>query len=203
MIEYLRRLWPTKQLVTDGGSQDGLIFYSTGVKSYPTASVRNIKYGSSLQHGGRNYSYGFVDGRIAARIDHLLLISIKQLNNQPDLTTNIALVRRFKSAEHHIQNAATQPPWYTWFVHLLLDGTDGNLVVFARATDLGISHWYQDELGDLEAVPMDALSGRFCFGTIKFAKQKLWIAFSLDHVCHLLLLLKWLLILVSQDIPRT
>src|ERR1700683_992135 len=84
VIEYLRRLWPPKQLVTDGGSQDGLIFYSTGVKSYSTVSVRNIKYGSSLQHGGRNYSYGFVDGRIAARIDHLLLISIKQPNNEPD-----------------------------------------------------------------------------------------------------------------------
>jgi len=47
--------------------------------------------------------------------------------------------------------------------------------------DLGIGHWKHDVLGELEAIPMDALSGRFCFGKIKFAKQKLWITFSMDH----------------------
>jgi hypothetical protein len=29
---------------------------------------------------------------------------------------------------------------------------------------------------------MDGLSGRFCFGHIKFAKKRIWVAFSLDHV---------------------
>ena len=80
-------------------------------------TVRNLKYGSSLQHGGRNYSYGFVNGRVAARINHLLLISIKRPNNLPDLTTNIALVRQFKPAEEHIQSAATPVPWHTWSIY--------------------------------------------------------------------------------------
>ena len=61
-ISYLRRLWPEKRLVTDGGSQDGLIVTSTDVESYATTSVRNTKYGSSLTHGGKAYCYGYVDG---------------------------------------------------------------------------------------------------------------------------------------------
>jgi hypothetical protein len=56
------------------------------------------------------------------------------------------------------------------------------MLVF-RATDLGISHWHRDQLSDLEVIPMDGLSGRFCFGHIKFAKKKIWVVFSLDHVC--------------------
>jgi hypothetical protein len=57
-----------------------------------------------------------------------------------------------------------------------------SLTVIFRATDLGISHWAREKLGELEVVSMDGLSGHFCFGDIKFAKKKLWVAFSLDHV---------------------
>jgi hypothetical protein len=117
VLTYLRQIWPEKQLVTDGGSQDGLIFYSTAVKSYATASVRNLKYGSSLLHGGKAYSYGFVDGRVAARIDYLLHISIIQSDDLPPLTTDIAIVRQFESAEHHVQGAPNPPPWCTWHVY--------------------------------------------------------------------------------------
>jgi hypothetical protein len=56
------------------------------------------------------------------------------------------------------------------------------IIPFKRGVDLGIGHWKHDVLGELEAIPMDALSGHFCFGKIKFAKQKLWITFSMDHV---------------------
>lgn len=115
VIVYLRHLWPDKQLVTDGGAQQGLIFYSTAVKSYATASVRNLKYGSHLQHGGKPYSYGFVNGRVAARIDHLLRISINQPNGLPPLITTVALIRRFESAEELVSNAPARPPWYTWY----------------------------------------------------------------------------------------
>ena len=114
ILGYLRRLWPEKQLVTDGGSQDGLIVASADVKSYATASVRNIKYGSSLTHGGKAYSYGYVDGRVAARIDYLLRISVPQSQGLPLLETEIALVRRFNSADGHIEAAATPPPWDIW-----------------------------------------------------------------------------------------
>lgn len=114
ILGYLRRLWPEKQLVTDGGSQDGLIVASADVKSYATASVRNIKYGSSLTHGGKAYSYGYVDGRVAARIDYLLRISVPQSQGLPLLETEIALVCRFNSADGHIEAAATPPPWDIW-----------------------------------------------------------------------------------------
>jgi hypothetical protein len=56
------------------------------------------------------------------------------------------------------------------------------LVSFFRATDLGISHWHRNKLSEVEVIPMDGLSGRFCFGHIKFAKKRIWVAFSLDHV---------------------
>jgi hypothetical protein len=117
IILYLRRLWPDKQIITDGGAQQGLIFYSTAAKSYATASVRNLKYGSSLQHGGKAYCYGFINGRVAAQIDHLLRISIDQPNGLVPLITTVALIRRFESAEGHIRDAPTQPPWYTWYAY--------------------------------------------------------------------------------------
>ena len=113
-ISYLRHLWPEKRLVTDGGSQDGLIVTSTDVESYATTSVRNTKYGSSLTHGGKAYCYGYVDGRVAAQINYLLHISIAQSQGLPPLKTNIALVRRFNSAEAHIKAAAIPPPWDLW-----------------------------------------------------------------------------------------
>jgi hypothetical protein len=120
IIGYLRRLWPEKWLVTDGGSQDGLIVASADVKSYATASVQNTKYGSSLMHGGKAYSYGYVDGRVAARIDYLFHISIAQSQGLPPLKTDIALVRRFNSADAHIKAASKPLPWDIWCVSLLI-----------------------------------------------------------------------------------
>lgn len=117
LILYLRRLWPDKLLITDGGAQQGLVFYSNAARSYATVSVRKLKYGSSLQHGGKPYSYGFIEGRVAARIDYLLRISIDQPDGLPSLIASVALVRRFKSAENHVRNAPTEPAWYTWYVY--------------------------------------------------------------------------------------
>jgi hypothetical protein len=115
ILFYLRRIWPDKQIITDGGAQEGLIFYSTAAKSYATISVRNLRYGSSLHHGGKPYSYGFVDGRVAARIDHLFCISIDQRNGLAPLITRVALIRRFESAEAHVRDGPITPPWYTWY----------------------------------------------------------------------------------------
>lgn len=53
----------------------------------------------------------------------------------------------------------------------------------SRATDLGVSAWYADQLGDLEAVPISALSGHFVLAPIKVRNQMLWITIVYDHVC--------------------
>ena len=120
IIGYLHRLWPEKQLVTDGGSQDGLIVASADVKSYATTSVRNTKYGSSLMHGGKAYSYRYVDGRVAAQIDYLFHISITQSQGLPPLETDIALVRRFNSADAHVKAASKPLPWDIWCVSSII-----------------------------------------------------------------------------------
>ncbi|KAG0693990.1 hypothetical protein DFH29DRAFT_881020 [Suillus ampliporus] len=59
------------------------------------------------------------------------------------------------------------------YSHLWLQGL--------RATDLGVSGWYADQLGDLEAVPISALSGHFILAPIKVRNQMLWITIVYDH----------------------
>src|ERR1700720_4255986 len=127
ILFYLRRIWPDKQIVTDGGAQEGLIFYSTPVKSYVTISVRNLRYGSSLHHGGKPYSYGFVDGRVVAQIDHLFHILIDQPNGLAPFITWVALICRFESSKVHGRDGPIMPPWYTWYAVFVFPFKDSYL----------------------------------------------------------------------------
>ena len=122
ILFYLRHIWPDKQIITDGGTQEGLIFYSTASKSYATISVQNLRYGSSLHHGGKLYLYGFVDGRVAARIDHLFCILIDQQNGLAPLITRVALIQRFKatSQTHSSQSTCSRMEFWKMMPSLSL-----------------------------------------------------------------------------------
>lgn len=57
-----------------------------------------------------------------------------------------------------------------------------HILTASRATDLGVSAWYADQLDDLEVVPISALSGHFILAPLNVHDKMLWIAVVYDHV---------------------
>ncbi|KAJ7127496.1 hypothetical protein C8R46DRAFT_53144 [Mycena filopes] len=159
LLLYARSLWPHAKIVSDGGHQEGPVL-SSKVKIFGNVLVRGVKYGMHAHHRGKGYCYGFIEGRIPCKINYLAQITISTGE-----TKKVALVRRFQAMDD-ADSAVTKQlvkntPWYDW------------------AADLGISVWHLGT-GELEAVAMEDLSGRFAWGQI-FLRDSLVVVFSLDH----------------------
>jgi hypothetical protein len=102
------RLWPSQQVVSDGGvlAPDGaLVIRSDSAPSFPYAHVNGIKYGAFSWPSGRTECFGYVEGRQAARIDYVLQISAMCRDTTP-LQRSVALIRRFSKP--------IQTPWVPW-----------------------------------------------------------------------------------------
>jgi hypothetical protein len=59
-------------------------------------------------------------------------------------------------------------------------------ITYFSAVDLGVDHWYANQLGDLEAISVERLSGHFILASITVRGVELWITVAFDHVSHAL-----------------
>jgi hypothetical protein len=51
-----------------------------------------------------------------------------------------------------------------------------------RAADLGAESWYAGQLGTIEIIALNRLSGHFILAPITVKVQDLWITVAYDHV---------------------
>ncbi|KAI0038744.1 hypothetical protein FA95DRAFT_1613136 [Auriscalpium vulgare] len=139
-LRFLRDLWaPHMELVTDVSMAANATRYSGQARTFSNVIVGRRRFGVSTRSRGMAACYGYIDVRIPVRIDYLITTSQKA----PDGTTytaDIAFVRRFaRRADDMMRDI----DWAFW------------------ATYLGTEIWHAEELGQLEPVAMERLSGQF------------------------------------------
>lgn len=179
LLLYARSVWPNKKIVSDGGAQEGTIL-SSKVKAFGNVLVRGVKYGMFRHHRGKGYCYAFINGRIPCQIEYLVQISLS--TGEESL---VALVRRFEGPDEADEDWRTGEkalPWHDWCVLIMSFSLYLSwLTSLFRATDLGTSIWIISQ-GNLEAVAMEDLSGRFAWGQLALSFDAVLVVFSLDHV---------------------
>ncbi|KAH7917473.1 hypothetical protein BV22DRAFT_1026280 [Leucogyrophana mollusca] len=156
---YLRMLWHDRVDLRRNNDISGQGSNFMGLAtSHTHVWYQSKRYGASTTHRGRSARFAYIHGRVAAEIQYILRVTHKE-PGLLELTTDIAIVRRF-----HQDDALPHFPWEIW------------------ATDLGVSAWYANDLGEVEAVPISALSGHFVLAPITVNGQDIWITVAFDHV---------------------
>ncbi|KII96110.1 hypothetical protein PLICRDRAFT_26330 [Plicaturopsis crispa FD-325 SS-3] len=159
VLDFARAHWPDLSIVSETGArQPGLLFKSSGIKSYSTVCVRGIKYGAYTLHRGKAYAHAYIRGRDACRIEYILSLSIPQPSGDP-LVQSVAIVRPFVT-----DNKIPVTPWQEW------------------ETDLGIRVWYYNRFEPLAVVPLETITGQFAYSKIRIPRCGMfWVTFSLDN----------------------
>ncbi|KAI0044811.1 hypothetical protein FA95DRAFT_1583620 [Auriscalpium vulgare] len=139
-LQLLRDLWaPHMNIVADVSMAADATRYHGRARTFTNVIVGRRRFGVSTRSRGIAACYGYIDIRIPIRIDYLITTS----QTAPDgtiCTANIAFIRRFaRRADDMMRDV----DWAFW------------------ATDLGTEIWHAGELGELEAVAMERLSGQF------------------------------------------
>ncbi|KAI0040649.1 hypothetical protein FA95DRAFT_1647854, partial [Auriscalpium vulgare] len=161
-LKLLRDLWaPRMDLVADI-SMDADVTrtrYHGRARTFANVIVGRRRFGVSTRSRGIAACFGYIDVRIPVRIDYLMTTS----QTAPDGTTctaDIAFVRRFaRRADDMMRNI----DWAFW------------------ATYLGTEIWHAEDLGDLEPVAMERLSGHFIRCSLDIRRAPYWTTTAHDH----------------------
>ncbi|KAH9839027.1 uncharacterized protein C8Q71DRAFT_893893 [Rhodofomes roseus] len=161
ILQFLKTTWGhIVQLAPDTAPVDaGEPFVASHVPFYSHILVDGIRYGVHNMRSGQGYCYAYFDGRIPARISHLLRVThIRRDPALPSLETTCAVVQRFVSDD--------DIPVMPWAM---------------RATDLGIATWSSDVLAAPEVIEVSRFSGQFALATVRHGEHSYWVTMSLCH----------------------
>ncbi|KAJ7751437.1 hypothetical protein B0H16DRAFT_1318064 [Mycena metata] len=160
VLQYLKELWGPDLVVLPDVSMptaDNEISVSAEVESFSHAWVKKRRFGAGEEHRGQSAKYGYINGRVPVRIDHILRVKHK-ISDTTSLVACFAILRRFQPCTD-IFNW----PWDLW------------------ATGIGVRVWQQNILGSPEVVSLDRLTGHFVLAPITVRKIDLWVTIAYDH----------------------
>ncbi|CUA76597.1 Neurobeachin-like protein 2 [Mus musculus] [Rhizoctonia solani] len=157
-VQFCRRQWPDAGIFGNDMAPAQLYLPPNGsIRKFSYIEYDGIRYGSFHHTNGCGYCYGYIgQERHAARIEWILLVDFP---NRPELRTVCVVVRRFQ-----LPDVEPDFPWSHWNVNL------------------GTASWMFDELGDLEAISVDALLGTFVLFRVPMSQADYWVTVSLDTI---------------------
>ncbi|QRW12956.1 hypothetical protein RhiLY_11955 [Ceratobasidium sp. AG-Ba] len=156
MIQFCIELWPDAGIFGPGLARNLYLAPVGMVRNHSYVEFNGTRYGAYTHTSGKGYSYGYIDGRNAVRIERILHVKFE---GQADMVCICALVRSFQPPR-----AVPQFPWDNWAGHL------------------GTTSWEFGELGEPMLVHANRFSGTFALFEVSMSYGRYWVTVALDSV---------------------
>jgi hypothetical protein len=111
VLTHLQHLWtPQFKVLPDVSAAKNAneISFSGDVESFSHIWVKKRRFGAGEEHRGQSGKYGYIDGRVPVRIDHLFRVQHKISANKK-IVASFAILRRFQPC-----TAIVDFPWDLW-----------------------------------------------------------------------------------------
>ncbi|QRV80055.1 Transposase family tnp2 [Ceratobasidium sp. AG-Ba] len=156
VLDFCIATWPDAGIFGPGMPRQRYLAPTGMVRNYSYVEYDGVRYGASTHTSGAGYCFGYIDGRFPVRIDRVLLI---ELQGEPHIRCICALVRRFCPPP-----VEGQFPWDMW------------------ASNLGVSSWAYEQLGELTVIPVHRFSGALALFEVPMSYGRYWITVALDNI---------------------
>ncbi|QRV78265.1 Transposase family tnp2 [Ceratobasidium sp. AG-Ba] len=156
MLQFCIELWPDAGIFGPGLARNLYLAPVGMVRNHSYVEFNGTRYGAYTHTSGKGYSYGYIDGRHAVRIERILHVKFE---GEEGMECICALVRGFQ-----LPRAVPQFPWDNWAGHL------------------GTASWEFGELGEPMLIHANRFSGIFALFEVPMSYGRYWVTVALDSV---------------------
>ncbi|TFK63271.1 hypothetical protein BDN72DRAFT_803396 [Pluteus cervinus] len=141
------------------GIQPPRVAFNGCAASFSHCFWQERRYGAARSVWGLSAQYAYIGHRIPVRIQYIFQVTQPHYSDRfADLVATFAIVQRFLPPEADLR--------FPWDI---------------RAVDLGVQVWSAEQLGDIEVVGVDELSGHFILAPLTSHEHDLWVTIAYDH----------------------